>query len=218
MSSPKHLWSGDWEQDSEDAARDRAGRRIDFPEPFEPAPPRPVPAPAPEQIVVPNRVAVPERVAVPNRAAVPERVAVPKREPRRPRNSPRLRLPRAQVVLISLLALALLAGAAYGLTSIHDSESTPASSTSWLGAKLENWPAGGALIGAVVPGSPAASAGLKPGDLIIQVQGRPVVSPVNVDAAVAALGVGDTLQIQAARGGSTYSTNVTLAARPPDKR
>src|ERR1700733_10613841 len=33
MSGPKHLWSGDWEQESAAASEDLAGRRIEPPEP-----------------------------------------------------------------------------------------------------------------------------------------------------------------------------------------
>lgn len=123
--------------------------------------------------------------------------------------------PRPRVALLSIGALVLLAGAAYGLSTIGGSSVSAATGTSWLGARLQSWPAGGALVNSVAHGSPAASAGLRSGDVIVQVEGRPVTAAVNVSAAVGALSPGDRLQILAVRGGRLFATSATLGARPP---
>jgi predicted metalloprotease with PDZ domain len=55
MSSPKHLWSGDWESDSAAAARERAGRRIPVQESVaEPDPPAPPVRPRPRARTLPR--------------------------------------------------------------------------------------------------------------------------------------------------------------------
>jgi S1-C subfamily serine protease len=122
-------------------------------------------------------------------------------------------------VLLSVLVLLLLAGAAYGLGALGGSRASSPSSPHgipWLGARLQDWPAGGALVNSVTPGSAAASAGLKPGDVIVQVEGRPVTAAVNVSAAVGALSVGDRLELVVLRGGRTFAASAPLRARPPD--
>jgi hypothetical protein len=188
MTSPKHLWAGDWEQES---AASRAGGPNSLP-----------------------RIPDPEPVAAPGpRVPDPEPAAVP-RTHRQPR--PRVRLRKPRIVTLSVLALLLIAGAAYGLTNLGAKTTKAAASTPWLGAQLAGWPAGGALVSSVASGSPAASAGLKPGDVIIQVQGRPVSGPINVSEALGALSVGNSLQILAVRGNHTFATTATLGARPPD--
>ncbi len=119
-------------------------------------------------------------------------------------------------MLLSVLVLLLLAGAAYGLSALGGSRASSAHGTPWLGARLQDWPAGGALVSSVTPGSAAAAAGLKPGDVIVQIEGRPVSAAVNVSAAVGALSVGDRLELVALRKGRTFATSAPLRARPPD--
>jgi S1-C subfamily serine protease len=112
------------------------------------------------------------------------------------------------------VAAVLVAGSAYGLTTLRNGGSRAgADHTPWLGAQLAQWP-GGVLVSAVAPGSPAEAAGLHSGDVISEVQGRPVVAPVDVNAAVDALQPGQTLEVQFERQGTIYTTDVTLRARP----
>jgi S1-C subfamily serine protease len=73
---------------------------------------------------------------------------------------------------------------------------------------------GGVLVGDIVPGSPAAVAGLEPGDVITQIGSRAVASPADVESALAGLHAGERLQIQYQRGSQTYATQATLAVRP----
>ena len=177
MTSPKHLWSGNWEEES--AAAARRERQVVEPEP-EPQP----------------------------------QIAEPVRRPRpRPRRRPRV--PRAALV-VALLAL-LLVGGAYAARSLDHSNPAPTSSsqTAWLGAGIEAWPTGGALVASVSSGGPADAAGLRPGDIITEVEGRPVGAAVDVTEAVAALQPGDVLTLQVQRGRSSHSLQVKLAAAKP---
>src|SRR5581483_10055933 len=125
---------------------------------------------------------------------------------------PRVGRPSRAVVLVAV-ALLVLAGAAYGLTRIGGSEPRASSQKAWLGVQLAGWQ-GGVLIASVVPGSPAQSAGLRPGDVITEVQNRPAVVPLDVSAGVDALVPGETLQLQFQRHGAMQTANVKLAAHP----
>ncbi len=60
----------------------------------------------------------------------------------------------------------------------------------------------GALVGDVVPGSPAAKAGLKSGDIVISYQGKPVKSSSQFRNAVAATPPGTKAQVEYVRDGS----------------
>ncbi len=46
----------------------------------------------------------------------------------------------------------------------------------WLGLQMQSLANGTVVISSVVPGSPAASAGMRPGDVITEVESRPVGS------------------------------------------
>jgi S1-C subfamily serine protease len=125
----------------------------------------------------------------------------------------RLRIGRAGLAIA--IAALLVVGGAYAITSVQDSGSPPASvsQTAWLGVQLLASPKGAEVAG-VTPGSPAQLAGLRPGDVITQIEGQPVVVPVNVVYVVQALTHGRTVQLQYVRGRETHSTDVKLAARP----
>jgi membrane-associated protease RseP (regulator of RpoE activity) len=126
---------------------------------------------------------------------------------------PRPRLPRTG--LLVTLAVLVLAGGAYAVSSLADS-GTPAEQSSqpaWLGVQLLGAPTG-ALVAEVVPGSPADAAGLRPGDVITEIQGRSVDSPVNVTNAIAVLAPGETVDLKFQRGPRTYTASAKLAARP----
>ncbi len=65
----------------------------------------------------------------------------------------------------------------------------------------------GALVGGVNPGSPAERAGLKVGDVIVQVDGKPIAS---VDELMAALSAseGNSVTLTLARGATTREVKV----------
>jgi len=73
---------------------------------------------------------------------------------------------------------------------------------------------GGARVGEVNAGSPAARAGLRAGDVITSVDGRSVNSPEDVGAAVERHKPGDTVTVQVQRAGGRQSVSVQLGKRP----
>ena len=72
----------------------------------------------------------------------------------------------------------------------------------------------GALIYYMNPGTPAASAGLRPGDVITIFDGINVESAEDVITAIRSRGVGDTVQIEYYRGNNLYFTSATLSEKP----
>jgi Tol biopolymer transport system component len=68
----------------------------------------------------------------------------------------------------------------------------------------------GALVREVQPGSPAATAGVLPGDLIVALDGQPIADLRALAAALRAHEPGDTVPIVVERGGSRITLNATL--------
>jgi putative serine protease PepD len=72
----------------------------------------------------------------------------------------------------------------------------------------------GAQIERVVPGSPAASAGLKAGDVITAIGGKAITSSDDLTAAVSAHAPSDKVTVTITRSGSSKTIDVTLGTRP----
>ena len=74
----------------------------------------------------------------------------------------------------------------------------------------------GALIAkndkAILPGGPAAKAGLKAGDLITKFDGRTINTSEELIVAIRAKSVGDKVPLTYIRNGVTATTTVTLTA------
>ena len=81
--------------------------------------------------------------------------------------------------------------------------------------RLGHTAARGAMVVRVFEGSPAASAGLKTGDVITAVSSRPVDSREAFSTAIATLAPGQTVQLNVVRGGSSR-TIALRAGDPPD--
>jgi membrane-associated protease RseP (regulator of RpoE activity) len=71
----------------------------------------------------------------------------------------------------------------------------------------------GVLFGHVEDGSPADKAGLRVGDILIQVDGEPVESSWDVTAAVRPKKDGESVGLEIVRGGRSQTLNATLAER-----
>jgi putative serine protease PepD len=72
----------------------------------------------------------------------------------------------------------------------------------------------GALIGAVRVGSPAATAGLRAGDLVTAVDGEKLLDAGDLTAAVNAHRPGDTITLVVSRDGASRTVTVVLGSRP----
>jgi S1-C subfamily serine protease len=86
----------------------------------------------------------------------------------------------------------------------------------WSGLQLGTEPSRrGVLVGTVNRGSPAALAGIEPGDFIFQLEGHAVGDAQEVLEAVDQAGIGGSLRIGVHRGGHTRLFRVEPVARPP---
>jgi hypothetical protein len=213
MTSPRHLWSGDWESDSA-AVGEQLGRQH---------------APVGKPQVEPPRSEQPPQAAP--RTARWSALVRAVQAVRRRFTAVLLRVkPRARrrVVLAGLAAVLLSAVAAFAIVAAVTG-SGGGGDQPWLGVELTSSTklAGGFQSGfggfpfsvgvevtTVVPGGPAAAAGIEPGDVIIQVGEQQVSSPAGVQAAIAGMKAGDMVQLVYQQGPSTFITRVTLGARP----
>src|SRR4051794_30139164 len=73
---------------------------------------------------------------------------------------------------------------------------------------------GGATVGALTSGGPAAGAGLQRGDLVTAVDGRPVQASEDLTSAVDAKQPGDTMKLTVKRAGDQREITVKLGTRP----
>lgn len=91
--------------------------------------------------------------------------------------------------------------------------------TAFLGVQLGNsssFGGQGATIVGVVPGAPAAAAGLVPGDVIIAVAGRAVSGPSDIAPIILTHKPGDKVTITYSdASGQMHNASVTLASGPP---
>lgn len=74
----------------------------------------------------------------------------------------------------------------------------------------------GALVNFVAPGTPAANAHLKPGDVIASVAGKTVHDSHELIREVLAHDAGQNVNLEVLREGHRYGTQITLAARPTE--
>jgi serine protease Do len=68
----------------------------------------------------------------------------------------------------------------------------------------------GALVSEVVPGSPAAQAGMQPGDVLVSFDGKPVDSAHGLAGIVAATPIGKDAMVTVLRDGRTQTLSVTV--------
>jgi membrane-associated protease RseP (regulator of RpoE activity) len=87
----------------------------------------------------------------------------------------------------------------------------------YLGLLPDFYPdAGGLRLTGVVPGGPAAAAGLVPGDVILRVNRTRVLEPEELMRLLAELKPGEEVELGVLRGGTSMSVKVKLGHRPED--
>ena len=72
----------------------------------------------------------------------------------------------------------------------------------------------GALVGDVLPGAPAAKAGLKSGDVIVAIDGKPITDAHTLQLTVSQISPGTTVAVKIIRNGFSKTVNVLLAELP----
>jgi len=75
----------------------------------------------------------------------------------------------------------------------------------------------GALIGDVSPNSPAQKAGLQKGDIILDINGKPVNSSAELRMRVSLMAPGSSVNVKVFRNGAEKSLPLTLAEMPTEK-
>jgi S1-C subfamily serine protease len=138
---------------------------------------------------------------------------------RRLRSLPAPSRRRVRVALLATFVILLGATAAYAVISDSSPTKHPQpvaqnGGSAWLGVELANAPVRGALVSSVIPGSPAAAAGIRPGDLITQLDTEPIVAPAVFVSALSGLQPGDRVDIQVQRGFSQFTAHVKLGSHP----
>jgi S1-C subfamily serine protease len=72
----------------------------------------------------------------------------------------------------------------------------------------------GAVINHVVPHGPAAAAGIEPGDVVVQWNGKPIHDPAELVLAVGQSAIGSKASATILRKGNRVKITVTVADRP----
>jgi peroxiredoxin len=114
------------------------------------------------------------------------------------------------------MILALVAGGAVLTASARAEAQAPSSGAPrpFIGVRFDGDGPGGARIAAVLPGSPAEAAGLRPGDGFVEIAGHPVSGARDVTAAIAASNVGDSVPLVVIRSGSRRTFSVVIGSMP----
>ncbi|HUZ15804.1 MAG TPA: trypsin-like peptidase domain-containing protein [Gaiellaceae bacterium] len=84
----------------------------------------------------------------------------------------------------------------------------------YMGVRIGDAPTGGAEIGQIVAGSPAAKAGLKRGDVITAYNGKSIVNADALTAAVTQSRVNEKVTLTIRRAGATKHLTLTLGVQP----
>jgi hypothetical protein len=232
MSNPRHLWSGDWELDSAAAREELAKRRAQADEraeePTQQRVDNPRPAAASRPAARPPRAAAPRRPRPTRPSALTRAWAwlleAVRRLGRLSARSRRAVLARTaqgrqlRIALAIALVGVLSAGAAYAVTTMlvgsGGSSAAANSAHAWLGIDVTGSPLG-IVVTDVVPGGPASKAGLQFGDMITTINNQPIGTVDAVNTALSGLHPGDKVAISFTRALMSYTTQATLAQRPP---
>jgi S1-C subfamily serine protease len=187
MSGPKHLWSGDWENESEEASTQRIREpRPPEPEPVTPVPPRPKPRRTARPWVVPVAIAVLVVAAV----AFGARKLFDDSHTNHPSTASALNpLPPPRIT----------------------GNTRP---IMWLGMEIVTSTQGVPVVETVRPNSNGDRAGVEPGDAILLVNNHGVGSTGSISDAIKGLHSGDRITMVVNTGGADLTLAATLAAPP----
>ncbi|MGZ4246338.1 MAG: PDZ domain-containing protein [Solirubrobacteraceae bacterium] len=188
MSGPKHLWSGDWENESEDAS----ATRVREPRPREPEPASPEPSarPRPRRSVRPWVLPVAIGAIVIAAAAYGLTKVFGSSSPAA-HNTP---------VSLGPLPPPQVTGNTRPIR--------------WLGMEIVTAPPGVPVVETVRPNSNGDRAGLEPGDALLLIDNHPVGSTGSIASAIKGLKSGDRVTLEVNNGGAIFQVVATLASPP----
>jgi 2-alkenal reductase len=95
---------------------------------------------------------------------------------------------------------------------LADEQNLPVQAGALVGGRDQN----DQPIAGVQPGTPAAEAGIKDGDIILSVEGKLIDDGHPLDATLAQFSPGDKVSVEILRDGQRMTLEVTLATRPSD--
>jgi putative serine protease PepD len=75
----------------------------------------------------------------------------------------------------------------------------------------------GLYVETVTPGGPAAKAGLKSGDIVTKLNGQPALATAQLTNITVHASVGDTVDVEYLRDGTSHTTTVTMEAIAPSE-
>ncbi len=90
----------------------------------------------------------------------------------------------------------------------------PVPAPGWVGLHAEDGPLPGAYVTNLYDGSSADKGGLEIGDIITQVEGRPIRSRIDFFISLVSAVEGQTLRLQVQRNGATRTLPIRLSAKP----
>jgi S1-C subfamily serine protease len=188
MTGPKHLWSGDWENEAAEASAQRIPTPRPQPEPAAPAPERPPPRSrrAVRSWVLPVATGLVVIVAA---AFGLSKVFGSSHPAGENTTSARTPLPAAHVT----------------------GNPRP---IMWLGMELITAAPGVPVVETVRRGSNGDQAGLVPGDAILLINNRAVGSTGSISDAIKGMRSGDKVTLEVNNGGAVFTVVATLAAPP----
>ncbi len=114
------------------------------------------------------------------------------------------------------------------LPVIREIVSQPEGERAWLGVQVQSIDSAaaaalagldpavrGAVVVAVVPDSPAAAAGIEPGEVIVRLADRDIRSAADLTSALTAFDPGEDVEVRLAAPGGSRNVQVELRGRPP---
>ncbi len=202
MAGPKHLWSGDWEQESTRAADERTPWRPQEPEVAAPAEPESKRRRRP-RLTLRQLVACVAAFIVVGVGVALALNSGGSTKPTRPKAPAAVRQPPP-------------AGSSGGIGLTQPPAPTRVAnepSANWMGMHIITSPLG-TVVSTVAPGSGGQGAGVQPGDVITAIDNDAITSARQIRAAVAKIALGTRIEITINRGSTILTTAATLRNRP----
>ena len=206
MSGPKHLWSGDWEDES---ARAAARRGYSALPPPEPEPPEPEPAAEPELADPVNRTPMVRYAGVILALVLVVAVVLAATlggGSKKPNHT------GTSTVASTQTGTGPNGGAGIQTTPVI-SPAIKLPTANWLGMQIVS-SSTGAVVSNVQISSPGDNAGFEPGDQIDAINGKEIGSVSQIRAVTANLPLGSVLSIQIERGSTQITLVLTMRKRP----